>query len=104
MGRRIDSPGIAAACNNGYVSDSQDLQDFLSAERLARWQKPALVMFSDGDQVLGPHQHYLRRLIPTAMEEPLITVEDAGHFLQEDQGEVVAEHILEFIGRHPLAD
>lgn len=73
-----------------------------TARRLSRWNKPALVMFSDGDQVLGPHQHYLRRLIPTAMDEPLIVIEDAGHFLQEDQGEVVARHILDFIERHPL--
>jgi len=28
-------------------------------------------------------------------------IEDAGHFLQEDQGEVVARHILDFIERHP---
>jgi haloalkane dehalogenase len=73
-----------------------------TARRLSRWDKPAIVMFSDGDAVLGPHQNYLRRLIPPAMEEPLIVIEDAGHFLQEDQGEVVAERILEFIGRHPL--
>jgi haloalkane dehalogenase len=73
-----------------------------TARRLSRWDKPAIVMFSDGDQILGPHQNYLRRLIPTAMDEPLIVIEDAGHFLQEDQGEVVAEHILDFIGRHPL--
>lgn len=72
-----------------------------TADRLSRWDKPALVMFSDGDPILGPHQHYLRRLIPTALDEPLIVVEDAGHFLQEDQGEVVARHILDFIGRHP---
>jgi len=72
-----------------------------TADRLSRWDKPALVMFSDGDPILGPHQHYLRRLIPTALDEPLIVIEDAGHFLQEDQGEVVARHILDFIERHP---
>jgi len=73
-----------------------------TAERLSRWDKPAIVMFSDGDQILGPHQHYLRRLIPTAMDEPLIVIEDAGHFLQEDQPEAVSEQILAFIRRHPL--
>ncbi len=73
-----------------------------TARRLQRWDKPALVMFSDGDQILGPHQNYLRRLIPTAMDEPLIVIEGAGHFLQEDQPEAVAEQILDFIERHPL--
>jgi haloalkane dehalogenase len=72
-----------------------------TARRLGVWDKPAIVMFSDGDQVLGPHQNYLRRLIPTALSEPLIVIANAGHFLQEDQGEVVAEHILDFIERHP---
>ncbi|MGD2046857.1 MAG: haloalkane dehalogenase [Gemmatimonadota bacterium] len=73
-----------------------------TARRLGRWEKPALVMFSDGDQILGPHQNFLRRLIPTAMDEPLIVIENAGHFLQEDQGEVVAQRIVEFMERHPL--
>lgn len=73
-----------------------------TADRLARWNKPALVMFSDGDQTLGPHEHYLRRLIPTAANEPHIVIEGAGHFLQEDKGEDVAQQILQFIERHPL--
>ena len=73
-----------------------------TAEFLTTWYRPALVMFSDGDQVLGPHQHWLRRLIPSAMDEPVITIEGAGHFLQENKGEEVAEHILEFFERHPL--
>ena len=73
-----------------------------TAEFLTTWYRPALVMFSDGDQVLGPHQHWLRRLIPSAMDEPVITIEGAGHFLQENKGEEVAEHILEFFQRHPL--
>ncbi len=73
-----------------------------TANKLHQWSKPALVMFSDGDQVLGPHQNYLRRLIPSAMEEPLIVIENAGHFLQEDQPEAVSEQILRFIERHPL--
>ncbi|MGB4246288.1 MAG: haloalkane dehalogenase [Pseudohongiellaceae bacterium] len=73
-----------------------------TADRLAQWDKPALVMFSDGDQTLGPHEQFLRRLIPTSVNEPHIVIEGAGHFLQEDKGEEVAEHILDFIERHPL--
>lgn len=73
-----------------------------TADRLSRWDKPALVMFSDGDNILGPHQNYLRRLIPTAIDEPLIVIENAGHYLQEDQPEEVARQILAFIRRHPL--
>ena len=28
---------------------------------------------------------------------PMITIEKASHFLQEDQGEVIAGHIAEFL-------
>lgn len=73
-----------------------------TADVLANWDKPALVMFSDGDQILGPHEEFLRRLIPTSVNEPRIVIEGAGHFLQEDKGEEVAAQILEFIARRPL--
>jgi len=71
-----------------------------TADVLSQWNKPALIMFSDGDAVLGPHEEYLRRLIPTSANEPRIVIQGAGHFLQEDKGEEVAEHIMEFLARH----
>lgn len=71
-------------------------------QRLSRWQKPALVLFSDGDPITRGADDFFRRLIPTAREQPEITVEGAGHFLQEDKGPEIARHIIEFIGRSPL--
>ena len=72
-----------------------------TADYLTTWYKPAFVMWSTGDNALRPYEHYLRKLIPSAMDEPIITIE-ASHFLQENKGEEVAGHILDFIGRHPL--
>lgn len=68
-------------------------------ERLSRWRKPALVMFSDGDPITRGADRFFRALIPSAKEQPEITIHDAGHFLQEDKGEEIAQHILDFMAR-----
>jgi haloalkane dehalogenase len=66
---------------------------------LRRWQKPALVAFSDKDPMLGGLDPIFRRLIPTAQDQPQVTIGDAGHFLQEDKGPEIANHVKAFIQR-----
>jgi haloalkane dehalogenase len=68
-------------------------------DRLSTWDKPALVMFSDKDPVTAGGDRYFRNLIPTANDQPFLLIEDAGHFLQEDKGEEIARHIVDFIRR-----
>lgn len=68
-------------------------------DKLAAWDKPALVMFSDKDPIMSGVDRFFRALIPTATDQPEIVIKDAGHFLQEDKGEEIAEHILAFIDR-----
>lgn len=72
-------------------------------EVLSKWDKPALVMFSDKDPVTGGGDKYFRSLIPTAKDQPEIVIKDAGHFLQEEKGEEISQHILDFISRTPVA-
>jgi haloalkane dehalogenase len=66
---------------------------------LSSWNKPALVLFSDGDPVTRGGDRFFRRLIPTAKEQPEITIQDAGHFLQEDKGEEIGGYIVDFLSR-----
>ena len=65
-------------------------------EQLARWEKPALVLFSDSDPIFTPAAaERMAALIPGA--GPAEIVAGAGHFLQEDRGEEIAERIARFL-------
>lgn len=66
-------------------------------EVLSQWNKPALVLFSDKDKVLGGLEKFFYKLIPTLNEQEKIIIKNAGHFLQEDKGEEIANHIDKFI-------
>jgi haloalkane dehalogenase len=72
-------------------------------EVLSGWNKPALVMFSDKDPITGGGDKFFRSLIPAAKNQPEIIIKDAGHFLQEEKGEEISQHILDFIKRTPVA-
>ncbi len=68
-------------------------------DRLSDWDRPAFVLFSDSDPITGPAREDLMSLLPTATEQPDTWIEGAGHFLQEDAGERVAEEIVKFVRR-----
>ena len=65
-------------------------------DAVARWEKPALVLFSDSDPIFRPEAaERLARLIPGA--GPAEIVARAGHFLQEDAGPEVGRRIARFV-------
>lgn len=70
---------------------------------LATWTKPVLVMFSDGDAITRGGDLFFRDLLPSAQDQPPLTITDAGHFLQEEKGEEIAAHIVEFVERTALS-
>jgi haloalkane dehalogenase len=78
------------------TSDDQPGADVMRSvmDELSRWEKPALVMFSDSDPVF-PYPRagqVFCDLIPGAGEQ--VVVEGAAHFLQEDAGEEIGERVL----------
>ncbi len=64
---------------------------------LEEWEKPALVLFSDSDPIFSTvaAEHMASR-IPGA--GPAEILPGAGHFLQEEKGEQIAERIVRFLG------
>jgi haloalkane dehalogenase len=63
-------------------------------QRLSTWDKPFLVAFSDRDPITGGMAPIFTRTVPGARQ---VTIEGAGHFLQEDAGERLAEEIARFV-------
>lgn len=68
-------------------------------EVLRRWDKPFLTAFSDGDPVTRGSERAFQKEVPGARNQPHVTIGGAGHFLQEDKGEELAEVVVEFIRR-----
>ena len=66
-------------------------------EVLEQWEKPVLTTFSDRDAVSKGGEVAFTRRVPGAKGQPHTTIEGAGHFLQEDRGEVLAPIIADFI-------
>jgi len=63
---------------------------------LTRWERPTLVLFSDADPIFSPADaERMAELIPGA--GPAEIVAGAGHFLQEEKGEEIAERIVRFL-------
>jgi len=65
-------------------------------DALRAWEKPALVLFSDSDPIFSTKTaERMSELIPGA--GPAEFVEGAGHFLQEQKGEEIADRIARFL-------
>lgn len=69
---------------------------------LGQWQKPFLTAFSDSDPVTAGGDKVMQKLILGTRGQAHTTIVGAGHFLQEDQGEQLAEVVLRFVAATPL--
>ncbi|MCV7441175.1 haloalkane dehalogenase [Mycobacterium paraense] len=98
-----DSYCVGPRAMPGLVPISPD--DPAAAANKAAWAKlsvsptPMLVVFSDGDPITGPMAAIFQREMRGAQGIDHPTIRGAGHFLQEDAGEELANHIVEFLRR-----
>jgi haloalkane dehalogenase len=65
-------------------------------EAMRKWDRPTLVLFSDSDPIFSPRAgQRMAAQIPGAA--PAETIAGAGHFLQEEKGEEIAQRIARFL-------
>ena len=70
-------------------------------EVFRQWEKPFLTAFSDGDPITAGGYAIFQQSIPGAQGQPHVTIEGAGHFLQEEKGVELAEVIVKFMQDNP---
>lgn len=68
---------------------------------LSTWEKPFLTAFSDSDPITTGGDKVMQKLIPGTRGQAHTTIARGGHFLQEDQGEKLAEVVVKFIADNP---
>jgi haloalkane dehalogenase len=71
-------------------------------ESLKVFKSPFLTAFSDSDPVTTGGDKIMQKLIPGCQGQAHTTIEQGGHFLQEDQGHKLAEVLLTFIAANPI--
>ncbi|MFN7927727.1 MAG: hypothetical protein U0Y68_07245 [Blastocatellia bacterium] len=64
---------------------------------LQQWPGPVLTLFSDKDAVTAGGEKPFQKLMPGAQGQPHATITDAGHFLQEDKGEEIAQKMVAWL-------
>jgi haloalkane dehalogenase len=64
---------------------------------LIKWNKPFLTAFSDSDPITHGGERPFQKLVPGAKNQPHTTIKGAGHFLQEDKGEELAQIVVHFM-------
>ena len=71
-------------------------------QTLQKFTKPFITAFSDSDPVTAGGDKIIQKLIPGCKGQAHTTIEQGGHFLQEDQGKQLAEVLLTFMNANSL--
>ena len=71
-------------------------------EALERFDRPFLTAFSDRDPFTKPWEAVFQRRVPGARRQTHTEIKGAGHFLQEERGEALAQVLVGFLRAHPV--
>ena len=82
------------------IEDPEHEANKKAIELFKQWNKPFLTAFSDGDPITKGGERFWQKYVPGAKEQNHTTIKGAGHFLQEDKGEELAQVIIEFISKN----
>jgi haloalkane dehalogenase len=66
---------------------------------LTEWTRPFLTAYSDGDPATRGWENIFQEMIPGAQGQPHTTVTGAGHFVQEQRGELLGSIVADFVAR-----
>ncbi len=70
-------------------------------EVLAKFSRPFLTCFSDGDPITRGADRKFQSVVAGTRAVEHVTITGGGHFLQEDQGTQLGEVLVSFINSHP---
>ena len=71
-------------------------------KKLASLNIPFLTAFSDQDPITSGGDKAFQKMLPGCEGQNHITIQQGGHFLQEDKGEQLAEVVVKFISDNDL--
>jgi haloalkane dehalogenase len=78
-------------------TDEEALNNLAAWKVLTDYRRPFLTLFADGDPIMAGAEKILQASIPGAADQPHKIIRDAGHFIQEDAGEELAECLIKWL-------
>lgn len=77
-----------------WLVPSELAQGAAAWEALEQLETPVLLVFSDSDPVTAGQDKVFAERFKGAAGQPHVTIEQAGHFLQDDKGAEIAAHMI----------
>jgi len=83
--------------------DPESIKNLKAWEKLKSWNKPFLTIFGDADNIMLGAEKAFHKLVPGTNGQNH-KILNAGHFIQEEKGEKLAELIIEFYKKNTTAN